>query len=209
MATPTLHASYLHVHWAGNPHLARRFADAVREYAERGLDLNHHGDSDLAPGLVDFAVNVRQPWTPGWLVEAITRDADWASYPDPAPARAAIAAHHGVPEDMVLPVAGAAEAFTLIARAIPGEALILHPQFTEPEAALLAAGRRPQRHILRPDDGFSLDRAAVPAADLAVVGNPTNPTAVLHPREALLALRAGTLVVDEAFLKLAPAAAMA
>ena len=204
VATPTLHASYLHVHWAGNPHLARRFADAVREYAERGLDLNHHGDSDLAPGLVDFAVNVRQPWTPGWLVEAITRDADWASYPDPAPARAAIAAHHGVPEDMVLPVAGAAEAFTLIARAIPGEALILHPQFTEPEAALLAAGRRPQRHILRPDDGFSLDRAAVPAADLAVVGNPTNPTAVLHPREALLALRAGTLVVDEAFLDAVP-----
>ena len=30
VATPTLHASYLHVHWAGNPHLARRFADAVR-----------------------------------------------------------------------------------------------------------------------------------------------------------------------------------
>ncbi|HMQ64856.1 MAG TPA: cobyrinate a,c-diamide synthase [Arachnia sp.] len=204
VATPTLHASYLHVHWAGHPQLARRFADAVREYAERGLDLNHHGDRDLAPGLVDFAVNVRQPRTPGWLVEAITRDADWASYPDPTPARAAIAAHHGVAEDMVLPVAGVAEAFTLIARAIPGEALILHPQFTEPEAALLAAGRRPQRHILRPDEGFLLDPAAVPAADLAVVGNPTNPTAVLHPREALLALRAGTLVVDEAFLDAVP-----
>ncbi|WP_223395928.1 cobyrinate a,c-diamide synthase [Nocardioides rotundus] len=25
VATPTLHASYLHVHWAGHPHLARRF----------------------------------------------------------------------------------------------------------------------------------------------------------------------------------------
>ena len=25
----TLHASYLHLHWAGHPHLAQRFADAV------------------------------------------------------------------------------------------------------------------------------------------------------------------------------------
>ena len=33
-ASPTLHASYLHVHWAGHPHLAQRFADAV--HAHRG-----------------------------------------------------------------------------------------------------------------------------------------------------------------------------
>ena len=31
-ATPTLHASYLHVHWAGHPHLAQRFADAVHAH---------------------------------------------------------------------------------------------------------------------------------------------------------------------------------
>ena len=202
VATPTLHASYLHVHWAGHPHLARRFADAVHEYAERGFDLHHHGDKDLAPGLVDFAVNVRQPRTPGWLVEAITRDADWASYPDPAPARAAIAAHHGVGEEMVLPVAGAAEAFTLIARAIHGDAVVVHPQFTEPEAALVAAGRTPHRHVLA--DGFRLDPGSVPPGDLAVVGNPTNPTGVLHRREDLLALRARILVVDEAFLDTIP-----
>lgn len=29
----TLHASYLHVHWAGHPRLARSFADAVHRYA--------------------------------------------------------------------------------------------------------------------------------------------------------------------------------
>ena len=32
-ATDTLHASYLHLHWAGHPHLAQRFADAVHAYA--------------------------------------------------------------------------------------------------------------------------------------------------------------------------------
>ncbi len=32
-AGPTLHASYLHIHWAGHPHLAQRFADAAHEHA--------------------------------------------------------------------------------------------------------------------------------------------------------------------------------
>ncbi|MFT3889682.1 MAG: cobyrinate a,c-diamide synthase [Arachnia sp.] len=306
VATPTLHASYLHVHWAGHPQLARRFTDAVHAYArsfpeeratpfpeeratrfpeeratsfpeerakrasrrvpepsppeeratsfpeerakrasrrvpepsppeeratsfpeERATsfpeeraerasrrvphlpadpppDLDHHGDKDLGPGLVDFAVNVRQAHTPVWLVDAVTHDADWAAYPDARPATAAIAAHHGVGEDMVLPVAGAAEAFTLIARALGGEAVVVHPQFTEPEAALRAAGRVPHQHVLRADDGFRLDPAAVPAADLTLVGNPTNPTAVLHQRADLLALRTGVLVVDEAFMDTVP-----
>ncbi len=31
-ATATLHASYLHTHWAGHPQLARRFVEAVHPY---------------------------------------------------------------------------------------------------------------------------------------------------------------------------------
>lgn len=31
-ASPTLHASYLHTHWAGHPHLAQRFAEAVHAH---------------------------------------------------------------------------------------------------------------------------------------------------------------------------------
>ncbi len=33
-ASPSLHASYLHVHWAGHPELARRFASAVRNWPD-------------------------------------------------------------------------------------------------------------------------------------------------------------------------------
>ena len=167
-------------------------------------DLAHHGDRDLAPGLVDLAVNVRQPRTPGWLLDQISRPDGWAAYPDPSAAVRAIALHHGVGEDMVLPCAGAAEAFTLIARAIPGRSLVIHPQFTEPEAALRAAGREPARHLLSATDQFALHPDRVPPADLIVVGNPTNPTGVLHPASSLASLRAGVLVVDEAFLDAVP-----
>lgn len=216
VGSATLTASYLHVHWAGHPQLAQRFAAAAHAFdaaparwvadpvpapepAMPEPDLLHHGDRDAAPGLIDLAVNVRQAATPGWLVDAITADSNWAAYPDPEAARHAIARHHGVGPEMVLPVSGGAEAFTLIARALPGEAVIVHPQFTEPEAALLAAGRTPGRHILKAADGFTLRGAAVPAADLVIVGNPTNPTGVLHPAAELAAIRAGVLVVDEAF----------
>ncbi|OOK72305.1 aminotransferase class I and II family protein [Mycobacterium kansasii] len=54
---------------------------------------------------------------------------------------------------------------------------------------------------------FGLAGVAVPeAADLVVVGNPTNPTSVLHTREQLLALRrpGRILVVDEAFADSVP-----
>ena len=65
----------------------------------------------------------------------------------------------------------------------------MHPQFTEPEAALRAAGHEVGRVLLRPEEGFRLDPTTVPKdADLVVVGNPTNPTSVLHPAGTLAAL---------------------
>jgi histidinol-phosphate aminotransferase len=169
--------------------------------------LDFHGDRELAEGLVDLAVNVRPGTPPSWLREVIRAASDHvAAYPDPAAATAAAARQHGRPPSEVLVTAGAAEAFTLIARAFrPRHAVVVHPQFTEPEAALRAAGHRVERVILRPD--FELDPGTVPAgADLVVVGNPTNPTSVLHPAHVITALaRPGrTLIVDEAFADCVP-----
>lgn len=280
--SPTLHASYLHVHWAGHPHLAQRFADAVHRHAARrgagggsGSSLgsgvrrrplragygsaastwsapqaltpspqpqdrperpleegpatqrpleehpvpsrtgtpapeprDHHGDQDLAPGLVDLAVNVRPRRTPGFLVDAVVSDPDWSAYPRTADLTARIAAHHGVPIEAVLPTAGAAEAFLLAARALaPSHPLVVHPQFSEPERALRVAGHDPDRLVLDPSSGFTLDPRRVPhAADLVVVGNPTNPTSVLHSAQQLGALRrpGRVLLVDEAFMDAVP-----
>ncbi|MEV7890663.1 Rv2231c family pyridoxal phosphate-dependent protein CobC [Streptomyces sp. NPDC002817] len=175
-------------------------------------DLRHHGDAEVRDGgarLTDLAVNVRANTPPAWLRERIAESlTGLAAYPDGRDARAAVAARHGLPVDRVLLTAGAAEAFVLLARALDvRQPLVVHPQFTEPEAALRDAGHTVDRLLLRQEDGFGLDPAAVPAdADLVVIGNPTNPTSVLHPADtvARLARPGRTLVVDEAFMDAVP-----
>ncbi|GAA1247025.1 hypothetical protein GCM10009665_42490 [Kitasatospora nipponensis] len=173
-------------------------------------DLRHHGDAEVrAPGLVDLAVNVRTGTPPEWLRAALAASlADLAAYPEQSAALTAVAARHRRPAAEVLLTAGAAEAFVLLARTLrPRHAVVVHPQFTEPEAALRDAGVTVHRVLLSAADGFRLTPGAVPEqADLVVVGNPTNPTSVLHPAAALLALaRPGrTLVVDEAFMDTTP-----
>ncbi|WP_234443451.1 Rv2231c family pyridoxal phosphate-dependent protein CobC [Streptomyces sp. NRRL B-24484] len=174
------------------------------------FDLRHHGDAEVrAAGLVDLAVNVRTGTPPGWLRDRLAATlADLAAYPDPAEARAAVAARHRRPAGEVLLTAGAAEAFVLLARVVAARHVcVVHPQFTEPEAALRDAGHTVHRAVLRAGDGFRLTPGAVPEeADLVVIGNPTNPTSVLHPAEDVAALaRPGrTLVVDEAFMDTVP-----
>jgi histidinol-phosphate aminotransferase len=172
-------------------------------------DLHHHGDAELAPGLVDLAVNVRAGTPPPWLRAVLHEALDAsAGYPDAGPARAAVALLHGRSPDEVVPTAGAAEAFTLLARAVrPRHAVVVHPSFTEPEAALRAAGHRVRRLLLDPREGYRLHPAAVPEdADLVVLGNPTNPTSVLHPADdlATLARPGRVLLVDEAFADTVP-----
>jgi histidinol-phosphate aminotransferase len=170
-------------------------------------DLKHHGDQEVGDGLVDLAVNLRTGTPPAWLREEIAASLDGlAAYPRQEEAVAAVAAKHGRPTGEVLLTAGAAEAFVLLARALrPRRPVVVHPQFTEPEAALLAAGRSVERVLLRPEDGFRLDPALVPDdADLVVVGNPTNPTSVLHPDLDRLLRRGRVLVVDEAFMDAVP-----
>ncbi|MFD8522922.1 Rv2231c family pyridoxal phosphate-dependent protein CobC [Streptomyces capillispiralis] len=177
-----------------------------------GHDLRHHGDAEVrddGSALVDLAVNVRADTPPPWLRRHIAASlSGLAAYPDGRAARAAVAARHGLPVERVLLTAGAAEAFVLLARALKvGRPVVVHPQFTEPEAALRDAGHTVGRVLLREAEGFRLDPAAVPEdADLVVIGNPTNPTSVLHPAAdiARLARPGRTLVVDEAFMDAVP-----
>jgi cobyrinic acid a,c-diamide synthase len=253
----TWHASYLHVHWAGHPHLAQRFAVAVHAAAspaagppasgppvpppsqepraeagagagrQTGGDrktataeegsgpsrapdpLRHHGDAETGPGLLDFAVNVYPGERPAWLDRALHAAVDESgSYPSAALANAAAAARHGRDRDEALATSGAAEAFTLLARLRRWRRpVVVHPQFTEPHAALEQAGGTVTVATCRAEAGFALDPAAIPEeADLVMIGNPTNPTGVLHPATLIRGLRrpGRLVVVDEAFMDATP-----
>ncbi|WP_207769382.1 cobyrinate a,c-diamide synthase [Nocardioides currus] len=206
-AIDTIHASYLHVHWAGHPQLAQRFADAAHAATPHdSIDpLRHHGDTEV-DGLLDFAVNVFPEPRPAWLDRALHESLESAAYPDARLATTALERHLSRDGADVLPTAGAAEAFTLVARLRDWQhPVVVHPQFTEPHAALEQAGHRVHPVVCRPD--FTLDPDAVPdEADLVVIGNPTNPTGVLHPATVIEGLlRPGrVVVVDEAFMDAVP-----
>ncbi len=225
-ASPALHASYLHTHWAGHPHLAQRFVDAVHAAvphagsaprvpevrtlpAPLADPLRHHGDAETEEGLLDLAVNVHAGPRPSWLDDALRASlAEIGRYPASTAAERAIAARHGRDATEVLATAGAAEAFTLLARLRAWRApVVVHPQFTEPHAALDLAGHHVVEVRCRAEDGFALRAEDVPErADLVVLGNPTNPTGVLHPAVTVRKLlRPGrVVVVDEAFMDTVP-----
>lgn len=173
--------------------------------------LRHHGDVDAEHGLVDFAVNVRLDGPPRWLrermVAALDRLGRYPSAEDDRVARMAVAARHERSPDEVLPLGGASEGFALLPWLRPRRVAVVHPSFTEPELALRAAGSDVTRVVLEPADGYQLRPADIPRdADLVVLGNPTNPTSVLHPAAEVrrLARPGRVVVVDEAFADAVP-----
>ncbi len=166
--------------------------------------LQYHGDVDAELGLLDFAVNVRGSRPPAWLRDRLIVALDglgrYPSAAQDAAARAAVAARHGRDPAEVLVLGGVAEGFALLPALAPRSAVVVHPSFTEPEAALRRAGMPVTRVFT--DTAHRLKPGRIPAnADLVVLGNPTNPTSVLHSADVVrgLARPGRTLVVDEAF----------
>jgi histidinol-phosphate/aromatic aminotransferase/cobyric acid decarboxylase-like protein len=168
------------------------------------MSLRLHGDTLARPGMLDFAVNVWPAQRPPMLEDALKRAlAESHRYPDESEARNAIAARHGRTVDEVLLTNGACEAFWLLAHAFrPKLAACIHPGFTEPEAALRAAGSE-VAHVLRESKRWRFDPQNVSEeADCVVLDNPNNPTGTLDSPETITALarRWRLLVIDESFV---------
>ncbi len=165
--------------------------------------MREHGDRQGWAGALDLAVNVKAGGMPRHVAAALA-GVDVTRYPDDGEAREAVARRWGRRVEEAGVTAGASEAFWLLPRVLPARlAAVVHPAFTEPEAALRAAGVPVLRVLRREADGWRLDPSAVPdEADLVVVGNPNNPTGTLDEPATIASLaRPGrTLVVDEAFM---------
>jgi histidinol-phosphate aminotransferase len=177
----------------------------IPDRPEHPAGLRLHGDAMVEPGQLDFAVNVVPGGPPPWLRQELGAALDRvAGYPNERPAADSLAARHRRPVGEVVVCNGSADAFWLIAAALrPRRAVVVHPSFTEPEAALRAADH-PVGRAWRDPDTFVLEPSAVPEdADLVVVGNPNNPTGTLDQAAAVarLARPGRVLVVDEAFME--------
>lgn len=164
------------------------------------MSRDHGGDMDRAmarfggaPGRwIDLSTGInRQPYPvpdlPARLWADLPRDADQLGL------RAAAAGLYGVPQDQILPVAGAQAAIQLYPRlGQPGRARVLGPTYNEHAGSLSAQGWQVQTVF---------DPADLAGADLAVVVNPNNPDGRHWTGADLRALaqKVGRLIVDESF----------
>lgn len=195
---------------AGRPLVMAEGPAGLQDGAIDQAALRRHGDTDVRPGDADHAVNVMDGGPPDWLRDAMHAALDelGSAYPDEREAVGALAALHGREPEELVPTNGAAEALWLLPAALrPSLAAVVHPAFTESEAALRAHGVRTVRVQRDPERAFALDPTAVPdGADLVVLGNPASPSGTLDPATAVLALRrpGRVIVVDEAFMDLVP-----
>jgi histidinol-phosphate/aromatic aminotransferase/cobyric acid decarboxylase-like protein len=164
--------------------------------------LRTHGDTLVGEGMLDFAVNIWPMSRPAWLTRALSDALTDTRYPDESTARYSVAQLHARAPEEVLLLNGAAEGFWLIAHALrPRRAAVVHPSFTEPEAALRAVGADVVR-VMRESETWTFEPGAVPDdVDLVAVGSPNNPTGNVDPP---LVLDGPLVVVDGSFADFVP-----
>jgi histidinol-phosphate aminotransferase len=156
------------------------------------------GQFGLTPRQVlDFSVNIN-PLGPAPVVLEAIRQVDWTRYPgdDEAPLRAGLAEQAGLDPGRVALGNGSAELMWLVCLAVlrPAEQVaVLGPTFGEYARAARALGA----NVLE-------DRRTLPAARLAFVCNPNNPSGAYLSRDDVAGLLAAdprrVLVLDEAYV---------
>ncbi|WMJ84960.1 threonine-phosphate decarboxylase CobD [Oscillospiraceae bacterium LTW-04] len=185
--------------------------------------LIHGGDAQsfvarygMAP--LDLSANVNPLGVPDGVRRAICQAAiDADRYPDPIcrDLRSAIANSEGIKSHQIFCAAGAAEIIYRLALALkPKHALIPAPTFAEYKLALSRQGCAVERHLLQPEDEFTLTQAILPqlhaGIDVMFLCNPNNPTGKLIDTALLETVLARCekyniwLVVDECFLGFTP-----
>jgi len=197
----------------------RRAVELAIESVDRdiGHDIGHGGDLGAArilfPGAPEPFVDLSTGINPNpYPVPPLSGDV-FARLPDSAALAnliAVAAAAYGAPGNEnrtahIVPAPGTQILLPLIASLVPpGRAAVLSPTYAEHARAARLAGH----HVVEVDEA-----GALAEFDLAIVTNPNNPDGRIIAKEDLaavaakLASRGGLLLVDEAFMDVAPPAA--
>ena len=143
--------------------------------------------------LLDFSASISPLGSPDSVLEAVQAAFSlMAAYPDTeyGELRAAIAHHHQVSSDWIIPGNGAAELLTWAARdlaELSGDCFCLSPGFSDYDRALKAFGCVPKKISLLSDRANWDDQLLSQPVDLSECGlllnNPHNPTGALFTRE--------------------------
>jgi threonine-phosphate decarboxylase len=174
--------------------------------------------------IIDFSANINPAGLPPRAAERLAREARdphlLARYPDTdaRELRAALAVRLEVPiESIVVGAGGDALIHAAIRAFAPRECLVPVPAFMEYERACAASGTPVRRIPLGGADGFTLPTQwwrDLAAGSMIVFNNPHNPTgactsaADMLDRIAAARSSGATVLVDEAFVDYAPAAAV-
>lgn len=169
--------------------------------------------------ILDFSASINPLGMPESVVQTLRSPAVFAQihhYPDPnyKRLRQAIAAHHQISPDCVLPGNGVAELLTWVCKDLAGLASVTLPvpAFNDYFRALKAAGANLQKVPM----GFAQNQDCVNDFSLLLnpgresvgilLNNPHNPTGKLYQRDRLVQLldRYDLVVIDEAFMDFLP-----
>jgi L-threonine-O-3-phosphate decarboxylase len=150
--------------------------------------------------LLDFSASINPLGLPQSALEAIASNlGSLIAYPDPGydKLRAAIALHHGISVDRILPGNGAAELLTYAARLLAScdRVWMQRPAFADYDRALKAAGVCQTQTLSIGQGGFG-------PGDGVLLNNPHNPSGQLIDPDwiAQVAQSGAVVVVDEAFM---------
>ena len=168
--------------------------------------LRHHGDAEVGPGLLDLAVNVRGAAPPAVAAAGAgrRRARGSAAYPDPrgGDGGGRRAARPRARRGAASPPARPRPSCCSPGRCGRAGRSCVHPSFTEPEAALRAAGHAVERVVLTPPYRLTRATCRTTPTSSSSATRPTRPACCTTWRGCAGPGR--TAVVDEAFMDAVP-----
>lgn len=170
-----------------------------------------------ASSIVDFSASINPVGPSPQVLTAISQKLQQIDqYPTPGYQELclALAQHHHIASDWILPGNGAAELLTWAGRelAAMSSTIVLTPAFNDYYRSLAAFGAAIDRHPLIDTHGDwqdpTLVLTAAPASAGILINNPHNPSGQLFDRQLLLQCleKFSLVVVDESFMDFLPSA---